>query len=163
EGFDDERFDSKDLREWLRSHGTDKSLLDSQIVTGLYNASFCYPEGNFDRPSLSAGVSLRTLFLMGFTSKGAFMLKMQSSMADAVLAPIYKALVGGGEEADERMGRKGSVTFEFFHRVDKLTVSRHGTGKPTIETIEMSEQAITKDGAYKPLIDVRGLPTWPGE
>jgi uncharacterized protein with NAD-binding domain and iron-sulfur cluster len=160
EGFDDERFDSHDLREWLASHGASEDLLRSQVVTGLYNASFCYPGGDFDHPNLSAGVSLRTLLLMGFTYKGAFMWKMQGCMGDVVFAPIYEALVRRGEEADREMGTRGSVTFEFFHKVTNLSVGPDASSS-VIDAIEIDEQAITKHGTYDPLIVVRDLHAWP--
>lgn len=162
EDFDDDRFDAYDLRAWLAKHGADDDLLESQVVRGLYNASFCYPGGDFARPNLSAGVSLRTLLLMGFTYKGAFMWKMQGCMGDIVFAPIYEALVRRGEVADREMGTRGSVTFKFFHKVTNLAVGREGD-QPIIDAIELAEQAITKTGTYDPLIVVRDLHAWPGE
>lgn len=150
EDFDEEVFDDRDLRTWLKAHGAPDWLLRSQIVMALYNASFCYPEGDFDRGNLSAGVSLRTVLLMGFTYKGAFMWKMQGSMGDVVIAPLYQALV------------KRGVRFELFHDVRKLSLAREGAdaGK-VIDRIEIAVQALPRGGHYDPLIDVKGLRSWP--
>lgn len=158
----DEKFDHDDLRAWLGKHGGRAALLESPIVRGLYNASFCYPGGDFDRPNLAAGVALRTVLLMGFTYKGAFMWKMQASMGDIVFAPIYEALVLRAAAARDA-GYPDSMTFEFFHNVKKLSLPSSGpsAGKPIIDTIEIERQAIVDKGPYRPLIDVRGLPCWP--
>jgi len=150
EDFDKEVFDGRDLRTWLKDHGAPDSLLRSQIVMALYNASFCYPEGDFNRGNLAAGVSLRTVLLMGFTYKGAFMWKMQGSMGDVVIAPLYEALV------------KRGVRFEFFHDVKKLSLARDGADKGKgIDRIEIARQALPRGGHYDPLIEVKGLRCWP--
>ena len=158
--LDDERFDALDLRAWLAKHGASERLLRSQFLTGLYNASFCYPGGSFDRPNLSAGVALRTVLLMGFTYKGAFMWKMRASMGDVVFAPIYEALKRRGEDADKQSGRSGSLRFRFFHKVTKLGL---GPDRRTIDTIEIAEQAIVKNGSYDPLVTIKGLACWPSK
>jgi len=150
EDFDTDVFDGRDLRAWLKDHGAPQALLDSQIVTALYNASFCYPGGDFTHGNLAAGVSLRTVLLMGFTYKGAFMWKMQGSMGDVVIAPLYQALA------------KRGVKFEFFHDVKKLSLARDGADKgKVIQRIEIARQAIPKGGHYDPLIEVKGLDSWP--
>lgn len=162
EGFDDERYDSLDLRAWLKKHGASDDLLRSEVLVGLYNASFCYPGGDFERGNLSAGVSLRTILLMGFTYKGAFMWKMQASMGDIVFAPLYEALMRRGLEADRATGTRGSLTVNFFHKVTKLSLAQDG-GKPSIGAIEIAEQATLKNGTYDPLVLVRDLPCWPSK
>ena len=161
--FDDERFDAYDLRAWLAKHGASNRLLRSQVITGLYNASFCYPGGDFQNANLSAGVSLRTLLLMGFTYKGAFMWKMQASMGDIVFAPLYEALKRRGEDADRLSGTRGSLKFEFFHKVEKLKVGRGLAGENVIERIEIARQATVRDGSYDPLVLIRDLPCWPSQ
>jgi uncharacterized protein with NAD-binding domain and iron-sulfur cluster len=160
EDFDDEKFDSVDLRAWLRRHGASEKLLQSQVVTGLYNASFCYPGGDFEHGDLSAGVSLRTILLMGFTYKGAFMWKMQGCMGDIVFAPIYEALVRRSEEADRETGTRGSLSFKFFHKVTNLAID-HNAAEPTIGAIEIDQQATPLHKTYDPLITIKGLPCWP--
>jgi len=161
--FDDERFDGLDLRAWLAKHGAPNRLLRSQVITGLYNASFCYPGGDFQNANLSAGVSLRTLLLMGFTYKGAFMWKMQASMGDIVFAPIYEALKRRGEDADRLSGTPGSLKFEFFHKVEKLKIGRGCAGENVIDGIEIAQQATVRGGSYDPLVTIRDLPCWPAK
>lgn len=153
EGFDDETYDGRDLRQWLKDHGAGPNLLDSQVVSGLYNASFCYPGGDFAHGDLAAGVSLRTVLLMGFTYKGAFMWKMEASMGDIVFAPLYEALACRG------------VRFEFFHKVAKLCLPHEGAdaGKPIIDAIHIDVQAVPQGDCYEPLFDVGGLPCWPAK
>ncbi len=163
EEFDDERFDGYDLRAWLEKHGAPARLLRSQVITGLYNASFCYPGGDFSHGNLSAGVSLRTLLLMGFTYKGSFMWKMQASMGDIVFAPLYEALKRRGEDADRQLGTKGSLRFEFFHKVEKLAVGYGPGGARFIDAIHVAQQVKLANGTYDPLVDIRGLPCWPAK
>src|SRR5439155_423264 len=55
---------------------------------------------------------------------------------------------------------RGGERFEFFHRVDAL---RLAPGTRRIGRIEMGRQATVKGGGeYDALIDVGGLPCWPG-
>jgi uncharacterized protein with NAD-binding domain and iron-sulfur cluster len=157
EGFS--RFDDEDLRQWLARHGAGRELLESPILRGLYDASFCYPGGDMSGPGdLAAGVSLRAVLLMGFMYRGSFMWKMQASMGDVVFAPLYEALVRRGQEADRLHGGEGSVTFRFFHEVTKLSLD---AAKQRVETIAVDVQAKPVIGLYAPLVEIRGLPCWP--
>lgn len=150
EGF--AKFDDDTLVEWLARHGLDiddRRIGEYPIVRGLYNASFCFVGGDFAKPDLSAGVSLRTLLLMGFTYRGAFMWKMQGGMGDIVFAPLYEAL--------QRRG----VKFEFFHRASRLALDPESN---IVTGIHMDVQATTVDGKpYEPLENVLGMPAWPAE
>lgn len=158
EGFSD--YDDEDLRAWLKRHDADDELLASPIVTGLYNASFCYPGGDFSRGDLAAGVSLRAVLLMGLRYRGSFMWKMRASMGDTVFAPIYEALVRRGQEGDRQTGLEGSLRFEFFHRVRRLSLDADGR---TIDAIDLDRQARVRGGGYAPLEELTGLPCWPAE
>ncbi len=141
----DTKFDREDLRAWLARHGAGRDLLNSAIVRGLYNASFCYIDGDLEKANLATGVSLRTVLLMGFTYRGAFMWKMEAGMGDIVFAPLYEAL------------RARGVKFEFFHTVKKLGLGADNL----VDTIEIERQVDLTVAEYDPLIDVKGLPCWP--
>ncbi len=67
---------------------------------------------------------------------------------ETVIAPLYEVL------------RRRGVKFEFFHKVNALRLSPDGL---SIAAVEMSVQATLKDATqpYDPLIEVKGLPSWP--
>jgi hypothetical protein len=73
---------------------------------------------------------------------------MNGGMGDVVFAPLYEALV------------KAGVRIHLFHRVEELKLA---AGTRTIGSIRMTVQARAKDGDYRPLVDVNGLPCWPSE
>jgi hypothetical protein len=56
--------------------------------------------------------------------------------------------------------RHRGVKFRFFNAARRLVPDKSGT---RISALDMVEQAVVTAGAYKPLIDVRGLPCWPSE
>jgi uncharacterized protein with NAD-binding domain and iron-sulfur cluster len=144
-GFD--IVNDEDLRAWLRRHGGDPELcVNSTIVRGVYDLFFAYEDGDYARPSVEAGTALRGLLRIGFAYKGSFMYRMQAGMGDVVFAPLYQVL--------ERRG----VRFEFFHRVEELVHDSDGVG-----AVRMAVQAGLKEGPYRPLVDVKGLPCWPSE
>jgi uncharacterized protein with NAD-binding domain and iron-sulfur cluster len=74
--------------------------------------------------------------------------KMAAGMGDVVFAPLYEGL------------RRRGVTFEFFHRVDRLKPTRNGK---RIEEITMGRQVRLADGqkSYNPLVPYKGLPCFP--
>ena len=146
-GFD--AIDHMDWRKWLEKHGAAQRTLDSAFIRGSYDLLFAYKDGDIETPQLAAGIALRGSLRMFFTYRGALFWKMQAGMGDIVFAPLYEVL------------RRRGVKFEFFHRLDNLTL---GPDKDHVARIEMTEQATTKDGKpYEPLVDIKGLPCWPSE
>jgi uncharacterized protein with NAD-binding domain and iron-sulfur cluster len=72
---------------------------------------------------------------------------MNAGMGDVVFAPFYEVL------------RRRGVRFAFFHRLENVRLSR---GEPPyVEALEFDVQADPRDGEYRPLVDVGGLPCWP--
>jgi uncharacterized protein with NAD-binding domain and iron-sulfur cluster len=140
----------EDLRAWMRRHGaSDLSVDGSPLVRAVYDAAFCFEEGDVSRPNIAAGKAMQDIIRSVFLYKGAPFYKMQAGMGDTVFGPLYEVL------------RRRGVRFEFFHCVTRLRTSADGR---TIDTIEIVPQAKVRGGGeYQPLVDVKGLPCWPSE
>ena len=144
-GFD--AIDDYDCRDWLRMNGASEPSLGSGYLRGLYDLGFSYEDGDPSRPRIAAGQALRSMARAFFTYRGSFFWRMQAGMGDVVFAPFYEVLA-----------RRG-VRFEFFHRLENV---RLGRGEPPyVEALEFDVQAELHGGAYRPLVDVGGLPCWP--
>jgi uncharacterized protein with NAD-binding domain and iron-sulfur cluster len=141
--YDFRAIDRWDYKDWLRRHGASEITIQSAPVRALYDLVFSADDG------MAAGVALYGALRGLFTYKGAVMWKMQGGMGDVIFAPLYTVL------------RRRGVKFEFFHRVRALSLSGD---KHRVSTIEIGRQVTLKDGReYKPLFDVKGLPSWPSE
>ncbi len=150
-GFD--AINEYETREWLRINGCSESTLEGAFVRGLYDLGFAFEEGDPKRPAIAAGVGMRGAVRMFYTYRGALFWKMQAGMGDVVFAPFYEALKARG------------VRFEFFHRLEKVKLSKAVPGEsPYVTALEFDVQAKTGTGGeYRPLVPVRGLPCWPSE
>lgn len=149
-GFD--AIDDYDCREWLRSNGASEASLESGYLRALYDLGFSYEDGDPARPSISAGQALRGMVRTFFTYRGAFFWKMHAGMGDVVFAPLYEVL------------EKRGVRFEFFHLLRGVKPAVDDDGGRHIGALEFDVQARTASGAaYRPLVDVGGLPCWPSE
>jgi len=150
-GFD--AIDDYDCREWLMKHGASERSANSAFLRALYDLAFAYEDGDVNRPGIAAGQALRGAVRAFFTYRGAFFWKMQAGMGDVVFAPFYEVLT-----------RRG-VRFEFFHRLTNVGVvepSRPGE-RPHIGRLEMDVQAKIRKGSYQPLVNVKGVPSWPAQ
>jgi uncharacterized protein with NAD-binding domain and iron-sulfur cluster len=146
-GFD--AINHLDFRDWLRLHGASELLLGSdQLRGGLYDLSFAYVDGDPARPAFAAGDAMRGACRMFFTYRGSFFWKLRGGMGDVVFAPLYEVL------------RRRGVRFAFFHRLDNVGLAADGSH---VAALEMSVQAEVRDGDYRPLVDVAGMPCWPAE
>jgi len=140
-----------DLRDWLAGHGASRESLDSGPLRGWYDAVAAYRDGDTQRPSIAAGVSLYALGRAVLTYRGALFYSLRSEVADGFIAPICAALV-----------RRG-VRFAYFHRVWELVPDAAGT---LIEAVELERQAELRGGdpcSYDPFVEVRGRKAWPAE
>ena len=135
-----------DFRDWLHRHGAGPEVRATATVRTMYDLCFAFEEGELDKPNMDAAVLLRTVLLMGFTYRGAFMYRMNAGMGDVVFGPYYELLT-----------RRG-VKFEFFHRVQSLGLTSDGS---TIDTIAVDRQVKLTGAAYDPFVLVKGLPCWP--
>lgn len=100
-----------DYRDWLRQHGATNTSVDSQFITGIYDLTFAYRDGDRNQPALAAGVALRGALRMFFTYRGSMFWLMRSGMGDAVFAPLYKVL----------KAKPRNVKFNFDHSLRDVT------------------------------------------
>lgn len=143
----------EEFRAWLTRHGAFQLTVEgSPMVRAIYDAAFCYEDGDITRPNVAAGKAAQDLIRSLFCYKGALMYKMQAGMGDTVFAPFYEVL----HRRDDDVARR-RVEFAFFHRVTRLHVGADGK---TIEKIDLVRQAKVGAGEYEPLVDVGGLPCW---
>ncbi len=151
-----EAIDDYESLDWLRLNGASERSLNSAFVKGLYDLIFAYGGAGVERPGLAAGQGLRASLRMLFTYRGAIFWKMRAGMGDVVFAPLYEVL------------RNRGVSFEFFHRLTDVELSRAediGPDEcPYVKTLHFDVQAKVRGGGeYRPLIDVGGVPCWPSE
>ena len=133
-----------DLRQWLKKHGASQSTIDSAFIQEQYN------EAGYRRTDLmEAGTSLQIILPAYLCYGGPAFLYHQAGMGDAIFAPIYELL------------RKRGVHFKFFHKVEELKLS--DTNSSFVEQIRMTKQVDLLNEEYNPLINVKGLPSWPNE
>ncbi len=140
------KIDDLDFRAWLKKHGASDATTQSPIVRGLYDAVFAT-----DSP-LGAGTIVHLLLRMGFTYAGSVLYKMQAGMGDTIFAPLYAVL------------RRRGVAFRFFHQVNEIRfASENGGdgGDTVVSEIAIGRQATLKVAEYDPIVDVKGLPSWP--
>lgn len=136
-----------DWPEWMRRWGASEYTLESVMVRGIFDYIFGYPKGDVHNPRVGAGTAIHGVMRLAFTYKGALFYEMQAGMGDIVFGPMYEAL------------HKRGVKFAFFHKLENMVVGADGK---TIEALEINVQATTKSGdEYEPLIDVKGVPSWP--
>jgi uncharacterized protein with NAD-binding domain and iron-sulfur cluster len=148
-GFD--ALDDYEWRDWLRENGASDAALDGAFVRALYDLVFAYEDGDVSRPRIGAGQALRGSMRAFFTYRGAFFWKMHAGMGDIVFAPFYEVL------------KKRGVRFRFFHRLTNVGIADDGK-RPHVSALEFDVQARTVGGRdYRPLKNVRGLPSWPAE
>lgn len=138
--------DDWDLAEWLGHHGASSLATESAAVRGYYDYFFAYEDGDTRKPRMSAGMGLRHLLMLVGDYRGSLFWKMGSGMGDAVFGPLYEIC------------RRRGVKFHFFHRLEEVVPARDGH---TIEALRISRQVDLAGDEYDPLIDVKGLPSWP--
>jgi uncharacterized protein with NAD-binding domain and iron-sulfur cluster len=146
------RIDHLDLRAWLVSHGAlPQVAAEAAPLRAIYDLAFAYVGGDANDPGaaqMAAGAGAKLLLSIALGYKGAPLWRMRAGMGDTIFTPFYEVL------------RERGVRFEFFRRVQNLSLT--GDGK-AVEAIELARQAETKGPHYRPLVPVRGLPCWPSE
>lgn len=137
-----------DFRDWLRRHGAHEELtVQSAPVRGLYDLVFAYEDGDIARPNIEAGTCLSGALRIVFCYKGGIMWKMQAGMGDVVFSPLYEVL------------RARGVKFQFFHQLDALVPEANAADQ--IGEIRLTRQVQLNGPEYRPLVDVKGVASWP--
>ena len=138
-----------DLREWLKKHGANSKTLDSGFVKFHYDMFFSYRNGNIDEPDSEAGTLLKFALKFYFCYDDISYFHGAGGDGDVIFAPIYEVL------------RKRGVRFKFFHKVEELKLNINNP--KLVEHIRVTKQADLINEEYDPLINVKGLPSWPNE
>ncbi len=138
--------DDLDWRAWLGKSGASEVTLGSGPVQAIYDLVFAFVNGDPEKGNFAAGTCMSGLLRMVLTYKGSLFWEMQAGMGDTVFTPFYQVL------------QKRGVQFKYFHRVTGLHLS---PDDKRIACIEMVEQVQLKTGDYAPLVEVKGLPSWP--
>ncbi len=147
-GYD--RLDGENYSDWLARHGAHVETIRSPLALNYINMTYQYPGADTSRPpQMAAGVYLHWA-LQAFGYVGDFIWRFSAGSGETLIAPLYEVL------------KRRGVRFEFFHKVERLTLDPPGKG---IQTVDIAIQARLKPDleTYSPLIEVKGLPSWPGE
>jgi len=149
-GFD--AINDYDFREWMTINGASESTMNSPLVRSSYDLAMAYEGGDYQRARHAAGVALRGSLRFLFTYRGSIVWKMRAGMGDVVFAPFYEVL------------KRRGVSFRFFHRLEAVKLSElgelSGSERPYVKALEFAIQAEVRDGEYRPLKDIDGLPCW---
>ena len=138
--------DDLDWRAWLRRSGANDVTLGSGPVQAIYDLAFAFVNGEPDKGNFAAGTCMSGLLRMVLTYEGSIFWEMQAGMGDTVFTPFYEVL------------KRRGVKFQFFHRVAALYLSPDNR---RVASIEMVQQVQLRSGDYAPLVEVKGLPSWP--
>ena len=143
------RINDLDLRQWLKKHGASETTLDSRFVLVHYDESISYINGDRHRPNMEAGTALLLFLPFYFCCEETVKWEQEVGLGDAVFAPIYEIL------------KERGVRFKFFHKIEELNLSNANSN--IVEQIRMTKQVNLVGEEYHPLIEVKGLPSWPNE
>jgi uncharacterized protein with NAD-binding domain and iron-sulfur cluster len=146
-----EAIDAMDFRAWLVKHGADPTIVAESTVTRIvYDTLFQYADGDVTKPSYAAGTAMGVIARLIGTFKGAMMWDMQTGMGEALVAPLYEALLAAG------------VGVRFFRKVTQLELSDDGR---RIAKVHLARQADTLGEPYRPtfLLESEHLVCWPSE
>ena len=113
-----------------------------------YSEIMSYTNANIHKPDMEAGTALIMCLPLYFCCKGPFYWDQEAGLGDAIFAPIYEVL------------KRRGVHFKFFHKVEELVLNNNSK---LVEEIRMTEQVRLLTEEYHPLVNVKGLPSWPNE
>ena len=147
-GFD--VLDDENFSDWLQRHGASVLTASSPLALNTVNLSYQYPQGDTARTALMGAGCYLNWTLRSFAYMGAFAWLFEAGTGETVIAPLYLVL------------KQRGVKFEFFHKVESLELS---SDKTAVGAVNFGIQATltAPTDTYQPLIDVKGLPSWPGE
>ena len=147
-GFD--ALDDENFSDWLQRHGASMRVTSSPMALNTVNLSYQYPQGDTARTALMGAGCYLHWTLRSFAYLGAFAWLFEAGTGETVIAPLYQALL------------KRGVKIEFFQKVESLVLS---ADKSAVAAVNIDVQATLTNPAqpYQPLINVKGLPAWPGQ
>jgi uncharacterized protein with NAD-binding domain and iron-sulfur cluster len=147
-GYD--RLDEENYADWLARHGARPETIASPLPLNFINMTYQYPEGDTSRPPVMAAGAYVHWALQAGGYIGSFIWRFAAGTGETLIAPLYEVL------------RRRGVRFEFFHKVERLRLSPDGR---RIAAVDIKVQATLAEGRaeYEPLIEVKGLPGWPGQ
>lgn len=140
--------DPENWTDWLTRHGIHAATLQSPIVMTTVNICYQSPNGDTSRAARMAAGCFLNWTLRSCAYMGSLIWSFAAGTGETVVAPIYEVL------------KRRGVKFEFFRKVENLRLSED---RRRVSAIEMTLQATLKDpeAGYHPLIEVKGLPSWP--
>lgn len=146
-GFDG--LDEENWSDWLTRHGLHADTLASPVVMVTVNICYQSPNGDTSRAARMGAGCYLDWSLRGCAYMGALLWSFAAGTGETVVAPMYEVL------------KRRGVKFEYFHKVDALRIDKRDGRK--IGSVEMTVQATLKhpERGYQPLIEVKGLPSWP--
>ena len=147
EGFD--KLDSINWVTWLQGHGMHAATLQSPLPMQTVNICYQSPNGDTSRAAVMSAASYVDWTLRTFAYMDSFLWGFIAGTGETLIAPLYEVL------------RRRGVKFEFFHKVEALNLDPKGS---RVASVDFTVQATLKDptASYRPLVEVKGLPGWPG-
>ncbi|WP_293679635.1 NAD(P)-binding protein [uncultured Phenylobacterium sp.] len=141
--------DDENWSDWLVRHGIQAETLASPVVMTTVNICYQSPNGDTSRAARMGAGAYVDWTMRGTAYLGCSIWSFAAGTGETVVAPLYEVL------------KRRGVKFEFFHKVEALRL--HPTDRRRVASVEMTVQATLKDpeAGYQPLIDVKGLPSWP--
>lgn len=143
-----DELDDEDFRAWMMRHTPPFGFGDiewSAIMQVPYDGIFAYEGGNQDRPRLAAGTAARNLLDLVTDYEKAPYHVMTAGMGETVVMPLYEVL------------RNRGVGIEMFSRVKEI---RMVGGRVNEVVIARQARVLAGDGAYDPVVNVKGVPCW---
>jgi uncharacterized protein with NAD-binding domain and iron-sulfur cluster len=142
--------DPENWSDWLTRHGINAATLQSPVVMTTVNICYQSPNGDTSRAARMAAGCFLDWTLRSCAYMGSVIWSFAAGTGETVVAPMYEVL------------KRRGVKFEYFRKVENLRLSDDGK---RVSAIEMTIQATLKDpeAGYHPLIDVKGLPSWPSK
>ena len=137
-----------DLHQWLKKHGASETAINSSFLLAHYDEAMAYINGDIQKPDMEAGSALQLFLPIYFCCEETITWDQEAGLGDAIFAPFYEVL------------KRRGVHFKFFHKVEELVLNNNSN---LVEKIRMTKQVRLLTEEYNPLVNVKGLPSWPNE
>ena len=146
-GFD--FLDAENWTDWLARHGALPETIASPMALNTINLAYQYSDGDTSKPSRMAAGCYVHWGLRSLAFCGHAIYAFGAGTGETIIAPMYEVLV-----------RRG-VKFEFFSKVESVDLDASGAA---VASVDIAMQATVRNSLpYQPLIEVKGLPSWPAQ